>query len=65
MIDIVNAFVTDDRLYNALIELPEKANFVNAVTTLVTSNHLDLIRSELFADILAKLYILIEPLQAT
>ncbi|EDW65647.2 LOW QUALITY PROTEIN: uncharacterized protein Dvir_GJ19374 [Drosophila virilis] len=47
VIDIVNVFVTDDRLYNAVIELPEKANFVNAVTTLVTSNHLDLIRSNI------------------
>lgn len=47
VIDIINIFVTDDRLYNAVIELPEKASFVSTVTTLVTSKHFDLIRSKL------------------
>ncbi|XP_017869201.1 PREDICTED: ATP-binding cassette sub-family A member 13 isoform X2 [Drosophila arizonae] len=47
VIDIVNVFVTDDRLYNAIIELPEKANFVSAVTTLITSSHLNVIRSNI------------------
>ncbi|KAL7744190.1 hypothetical protein ACLKA6_009163 [Drosophila palustris] len=47
VIEIINIFVTDDKLYNAVIELPEKANFVSAVTTLVTSNHLDLISSNI------------------
>ncbi|XP_034475484.1 phospholipid-transporting ATPase ABCA1 [Drosophila innubila] len=47
VIEIINIFVTDDRLYNAVIELPEKANFISAVTALVTSNHLDLIRSNI------------------
>lgn len=47
VIDIINIFVTDDRLYNAVIELPEKASFVSTVTTLVTSKHFELIRSKL------------------
>ncbi|EDW00485.1 ATP-binding cassette sub-family A member 13 [Drosophila grimshawi] len=47
VIDVANVFVTDDRLYNAVLELPEKANFVGAVTTLVTSKYFDLIRNNI------------------
>ncbi|XP_060662090.1 phospholipid-transporting ATPase ABCA1 [Drosophila nasuta] len=47
VIEVINVFVTDDRLYNAVIELPEKANFVSAVTTLVTSSHFDIISSNI------------------
>ncbi|XP_067640945.1 glucosylceramide transporter ABCA12 [Eurosta solidaginis] len=44
IIDIVNIFVTDDRMFNAVIDLPEKANFINAVTAVVTGGHFSEIR---------------------
>ncbi|XP_004523945.1 ATP-binding cassette sub-family A member 13 [Ceratitis capitata] len=44
IIDIVNIFVTDDRMFNAVIDLPEKANFINAVTAVVTGGHFNEIR---------------------
>lgn len=44
IIDIVNIFVTDDRMFNAVIDLPEKANFINAVTAVVTGGHFNQIR---------------------
>ncbi|XP_017085754.1 ATP-binding cassette sub-family A member 12 isoform X1 [Drosophila eugracilis] len=47
VIDVVNAFVTDDRLHKAVVELAEKANFVSAITTLITSDRLDIIRSNI------------------
>ncbi|KAH8303941.1 hypothetical protein KR044_000407, partial [Drosophila immigrans] len=47
VIEVINVFVTDDKLYNAVIELPEKANFVSAVTTLVTSSHFNIISSNI------------------
>jgi len=46
VIDVVNAFVTDERLHKAVVELAEKANFVSAITTLITSDRLDIIRSK-------------------
>ncbi|XP_017056200.1 ATP-binding cassette sub-family A member 13 isoform X2 [Drosophila ficusphila] len=47
VIDVVNAFVTDERLHKAVVELAEKANFVSAITTLITSDRLDIIRSNI------------------
>ncbi|KAH8273384.1 hypothetical protein KR018_006518 [Drosophila ironensis] len=47
VIDVVNAFVTDERLHNAVVELAEKANFVSAITTLITSDRLDIIRTNI------------------
>ncbi|XP_039958273.1 ATP-binding cassette sub-family A member 13 [Bactrocera tryoni] len=44
IVDIVNIFVTDDRMFNAVIDLPEKANFINAVTAVVTGGHFNQIR---------------------
>lgn len=44
IVDIVNIFVTDDRMFNAVIDLPVKANFINAVTAVVTGGHFDQIR---------------------
>lgn len=46
IIDIVQIFINEDRMFNALVELPEKANFISAVTTLVTNSHFDDIRSK-------------------
>ena len=46
IIDIVQIFVADDRLFNAVIDLPEKANFIGAVTALMGSGHMDTIRSK-------------------
>lgn len=46
IIDIVQILINEDRMFNALVELPEKANFVSAVTTLVTNSHFDDIRSK-------------------
>ncbi|XP_017150144.1 ATP-binding cassette sub-family A member 13 isoform X1 [Drosophila miranda] len=47
VIDVVNAFVTDDKLHTAVVELAEKANFVSAVTALITSDHLEIIRTNI------------------
>ncbi|KAH8238507.1 hypothetical protein KR032_007769 [Drosophila birchii] len=47
VIDVVNAFVTDERLHKAVVELADKANFVSAITTLITSDRLDIIRSNI------------------
>ncbi|XP_022208657.2 ATP-binding cassette sub-family A member 13 [Drosophila obscura] len=47
VIDVVNAFVTDDKLHAAIVELAEKANFVSAVTALITSDHLEIIRTNI------------------
>ncbi|BFG01732.1 ATP-binding cassette sub-family A member 13 [Drosophila madeirensis] len=47
VIDVVNVFVTDDKLHTAIVELAEKANFVSAVTALITSDHLDIIRTNI------------------
>ncbi|XP_020818664.1 ATP-binding cassette sub-family A member 12 isoform X1 [Drosophila serrata] len=47
VIDVVNAFVTDERLLKAVVELADKANFVSAITTLITSDRLDIIRSNI------------------
>ncbi|XP_068154568.1 LOW QUALITY PROTEIN: ATP-binding cassette sub-family A member 13 [Drosophila tropicalis] len=49
VIDVVNAFVTDERLHNAVVELADKANFVSAITTLITSDRLDIIRTNISA----------------
>ena len=46
IIDIVQVLINEDRMFNALVELPEKANFISAVTTLVTNSHFDDIRSK-------------------
>ncbi|XP_030379896.1 uncharacterized protein LOC115628069 isoform X2 [Scaptodrosophila lebanonensis] len=48
-IDIINILVTDERLYKALVDLPEKANFISAVTAFITSDHLDSIRGNVSA----------------
>ncbi|XP_017021593.1 glucosylceramide transporter ABCA12 isoform X1 [Drosophila kikkawai] len=47
VIDVVNAFVTDEQLRKAVVELADKANFVSAITTLITSDRLDIIRSNI------------------
>ncbi|KAH8301484.1 hypothetical protein KR059_004274 [Drosophila kikkawai] len=47
VIDVVNAFVTDEQLHKAVVELADKANFVSAITTLITSDRLDIIRSNI------------------
>ncbi|XP_033150502.1 phospholipid-transporting ATPase ABCA1 [Drosophila busckii] len=47
VIDVVNVLVTDDQLFEVLVDLPEKVNFVTAVTTLVTSKHFDLIQKNI------------------
>ncbi|XP_017472592.1 PREDICTED: ATP-binding cassette sub-family A member 13 [Rhagoletis zephyria] len=47
IIDIVNIFVTDDRMFDAVIDLPEKANFINAVTAVVTGGHFNEIRQSI------------------
>ncbi|XP_037937529.1 ATP-binding cassette sub-family A member 13 [Teleopsis dalmanni] len=44
IIDIVQMFINDDNLYNAVIELPEKGNFLNTVIAIFTGGHLDAIR---------------------
>ncbi|KAH8272412.1 hypothetical protein KR026_006078 [Drosophila bipectinata] len=47
VIEVINAFVTDERLLKAVVELAEKGNFVSAITTLITSDRLDIIRSNI------------------
>lgn len=57
VIDVVNAFVTDERLHKAVVELAEKANFVSAITTLITSDRFDIIRSKIYGNRFIKKYI--------
>lgn len=46
IIDIAQILINDDRMFQAITDLPEKANFISVVTTLVTNAHFDEIRSE-------------------
>lgn len=45
IIDIVQIFVSNDRLYNAVLELPEKANFISTITALMGTGKIDFLRS--------------------
>ncbi|XP_058985855.1 ATP-binding cassette sub-family A member 13-like [Musca domestica] len=47
IIDVVQIVINDDGMFNALIELPDKANFINAVTAIVTNAHFSEIRTNI------------------
>ncbi|XP_055915611.1 ATP-binding cassette sub-family A member 13 [Eupeodes corollae] len=47
IIDIAQIFIKDDSLYNTLVDLPEKANFIAAVTSLVTNKNFNDIRNHI------------------
>ncbi|XP_073830918.1 lipid droplet defective [Musca autumnalis] len=47
IVDVVQIVINDDGMFNALIELPEKANFINAVTSIVTNSHFNEIRANI------------------
>lgn len=46
IIDVVQILINDDGLFNVLVNLPEKANFIGTVTTLVTNSHFNEIRGK-------------------
>uniref|UniRef100_A0A1B0AMS1 ABC transporter domain-containing protein n=1 Tax=Glossina palpalis gambiensis TaxID=67801 RepID=A0A1B0AMS1_9MUSC len=45
--DIAQILINDDRMFQAITDLPEKANFISVVTTLVTNAHFDEIRNHI------------------
>ncbi|XP_059222779.1 ATP-binding cassette sub-family A member 13 [Stomoxys calcitrans] len=47
VVDVVQILINDDGLFKILVELPEKANFISAVTTLVTNSHFGEIRENI------------------
>ncbi|XP_061396675.1 glucosylceramide transporter ABCA12 [Musca vetustissima] len=47
IVDVVQIVINDDGMFNALIELPEKATFINAVTAIVTNSHFNEIRTNI------------------
>uniref|UniRef100_A0A1A9WA06 ABC transporter domain-containing protein n=1 Tax=Glossina brevipalpis TaxID=37001 RepID=A0A1A9WA06_9MUSC len=47
IVDIAQILINDDHMFQAIIDLPEKANFISVVTTLVTNSHFDEIRSHI------------------